>query len=438
MKQFQPTNLYVTEWAAEDPHCVARMERLVAGFGRDMSEVRVLAVEEIEPLVRERDWADLDIRQGRVPFRGDPDVVFNKFRWTDGRQNAWLRQRYGLLRDSTGYTNQVMHMLYGAAPFYHFESGVKKRERQTCCWNLYDLHSAWGCFHKCQYCRRGRVTTMALNVEEFIEHVNQLMAANPWQKVFRYDVETDCLVLEPEYGMCAALVEHYAALEDRYLILFSKSDNVDFVLDLDHRGHTIMLWTLSTPTVSRHIEVDTATTEQRIAAARKCQEAGYTVRFKCKPIIPIANWREEATATFEMLFEAVEPDNISLEMLFFDSVAELRELFDLDLFDPGFIAMMEQWEASGNMTDLGHPMPPAFRQQVYEHYVAEIHRLSPQTRVSLCAETEEMWQRLGPKLGMNSRSFACNCGPVAVPGVRAEQVDTTEDGTAVLVPSQAC
>ena len=274
---------------------------------------------------------------------------------------------------------------------------------------------------------------MALNVEEFVEHVDKLMVENPWQTVFRFDVETDCLILEPEYGTCRALVDHYAGLHDRYLILFSKSDNVDFLLDLEHCGHTIMLWTLSTPTVSRHIEVDTATTEQRIEAARKCQEVGYTVRFKCKPIIPIANWREEATATFEMLLAALEPDNISMEMLFFDSVAELRELFDIELFDPDFMAMMEQWEASGQMTDKAHPIPPDFRQQVYDHYVAEIQRLSRETPVSLCAETRDMWDRMGGKLGMDSGSFVCNCGPIAVPGLRADQVRTTEDAAAVMV-----
>ena len=433
MKPFHPQNFYMTQWAADDPLCVTRMERLMAGFGRPVELVRIIGEGDIEPLVRANDWADLNIRQGRVPFKGDPDVVFNKLRWPADEEKQRLRERYPLLRDSTGYTNQVMSLLYGSMQCYHYEDGKAKRDREVCCFSLYDLHSALGCFHKCQYCRRGRVTSMALNVEEFVQHVDTLMEENPWQKVFRYDVETDCLILEPEYGMCRALVEHYAALEDRWVILFSKSDNVDFLLDLEHRGHTIMLWTLSTPTVSRRIEVDTATTEERIEAARKCQQAGYTVRFKCKPIIPINDWRDEATETFEKLFAAVEPDNISLEMLFFDSVAELQELFDMELFDPDFIEMMQAHEASGQMTDHSHPMPDDFRQQVYEHYTSEVQRLSPRTRVSLCAETQEMWNRLGGRMGMTSTSFACNCGPIAVPGITARQVQTDDKGTAIMV-----
>ncbi len=433
MRPVNPQHFYVTDWAAADPACVARMETMMAGFGRDPSEVRVIGEDDIEPLVRENDWVDLNIRQGRLPFTGDPDVVFNAFRWPTPEETQATIDRHSILRETTSYTHIFMRMLYGCMDPWHFEDGAAKRSRDVCCWSLYDLHSAYGCFHKCRYCRRGRVTTLMLNIEEFLEAVDRLMADNPWQKVFRYDVETDCLILEPEYGMCRALVEHYAQIDDRYVILFSKSDNVDFLLDLEHNGHTIMLWTLSTPTVSREIEIDTATTEERIEAARKCQEAGYTVRFKMKPIIPVRDWRGEATEMFEKLFAAVEPDNLSMEMLFFDSVDELEELFDMELFEPAFIDMMRAHEASGKMTDRSHPMPDDFREEVYRHYAGEVRRLSPHTRLSLCAETQEMWRRLGPVLGCSETSFACNCSPIAVPGLRAEQVRTTEDGYAEIV-----
>ncbi len=433
MKPFEPKRFYMTDWAHADPACVRRMQRMMDGFGRDPSEVLIIGEGDIEPLVRQNDWVDLDIRQGQLPFTGDPDVVFNAFRWPSVEERAEMRERLPLVRDTSRYTNSFMQMLYGMMAPWHYEDGPAKRDRGVCCWSLYDLHSAYGCFHKCQYCRRGRVTTLMLNIEEFLGAIDGLMAENPWQKVFRYDVETDCLILEPEYGMCRALVEHYAEIDDRYVILFSKSDNVDFLLDLEHKGHTIMLWTLSTPTVSREIERETATTEERIEAARKCQAAGYTVRFKMKPIIPVRDWRGEATEMLEKMFAAVEPDNLSMEMLFFDSVAELELLFDMELFAPEFIDMMRKHEASGQMTDHNHPMPDDFREEVYRHYISEIQRLSPETPVSLCAETQEMWRRIGPMLSCDETSFACNCSPIATPGLRPEQVRITEDGKAELI-----
>ena len=434
MKPVRPKNFYITEWAAADSRCVTRMERLMGGFGMGVDQVQLLNEDNMADLIRQKDWCQLDVRQGRVVFQGDPDVVFNKMLFPTPEEREATIQRNEVLREARGgYTAGFLHMLYGIHPGYHYEDGPDKRSRRVNCWSLYDLHSAYGCFHKCRYCRRGRVTTLALNIENYLEHTDQLMAANPWQQVFRYDVETDCLPLEPEFGMCEALVKHYAELPDKYIILFSKSDNVDFLLDLEHKGHTIMLWTLSTPTVSRAIEVDSATTEERIEAARKCQQAGYTVRFKFKPIVPIANWREEATDMLEKLFAAVQPDNLSMEMLFFNDMAEFKEIFPQSLFDPALVARMEQIEATTGFVDGNHPFPDDVRFEIYSHYISEVQRLSPGTRVALCAETSEMWARLGERMGCGEHAFTCNCGPVALPGLDHDRIASTDDGKAIVV-----
>ncbi|MBM4044281.1 MAG: hypothetical protein FJ279_04140 [Planctomycetes bacterium] len=435
MKPVKPKHFYITDWALADERCKTRMETLMRGFGVGVDKVQVLTEDTLEATIRANHWNDLDVRQGRLKFDGDPDVVFNRFKWPSPEETKQLIGRHPIFKEVKGYTYGFVKTLYGCGDFYHYEDGKGKRDKGSTCWSLYDLHSALGCFHKCSYCRRGRVTTLALNVEEFLEHVDGLMAKTPWQKVYRYDVETDCLILEPEYGMCRALVEHFADLEDRYIILFSKSDNVDFLLNLDHKGHTIMLWTLTTPLVSRRIEKGTPTTEERLAAARKCQQAGYPVRFKFKPIIPVANWRQEATDMLEKLFAAVQPDNLSMEMLFWygDTVAQVKEMFDMSLFDPELIKLMEKREADGLVTDQMHPFPDEFRAEVYGHYIDEIRRISPDCRVSLCAETKAMWDILGPKLRMTGNSFVCNCGPICVPYMEAKQVGAAPDGKAVVV-----
>ena len=427
MKPFQPREFYATEWCWQDPVCHRRIERLMEGFGRPLNSLRVVREDELEGLIRAKSWLETWRRQGYNGFSGDPDLVFNRFRWLDSASVASLRKRYPVLQEGRDFAGSMVQALYGLAPSFHFEDGVHKRTRnQNCCWSLYDLHTGWGCLHKCKYCQRGRVMTLMLNLEEWLVKVDDLLAKAPWQKTIRYDVETDCLPVEPEYGACRMLVEHFARLPDRYLILFSKSDNVDFLLDLEHRGHTIMLWTLSTSTVSRRIEVDTATTAQRIEAARKCQQAGYPVRFKLKPIIPVKNWREEATRMFEQLFAAVRPDNLSMEMLFFRSVEELKAMFGGEL-DPDFVRLMERAQASGQPWEEYRPVPEDFRVEVYEFYAAAVRRLSPGTPLSLCAESPTVWARLAPLLGQAADDFICNCGPACVPNLRPGAMAARQD-----------
>ena len=91
-------------------------------------------------------------------------------------------------------------------------------------------------------------------------------------------------------------------------MLYTKSDNVDHLLNLAHNGHTIISWTVSCNTVAREIEKQTPTMEERVQAAVKCQKAGYTVRFRFSPIIPIKNWQAENREMIEKLFAKVKKE----------------------------------------------------------------------------------------------------------------------------------
>ena len=430
MYSVKPQALYVMDFALRDERNVARFERLAWAMGREPSSVPVIGKDDLPDVIRANEWVG-EVRQGAYPFSRDPDVVFGAFEWVTPEERAAVVKsdlfqrcaeahiRYGDCAQNY-YHSRILAML-GAAPFHHYERRPAW-DPKLVCWSLHDIHSGWGCFHRCAYCQRGSAYAIMLNVEEFVEHVDGLLAENPWQEAIRYDVEQDVLAIEPEYGACELLVEDFARRDDRYLILFSKSANVDFVLPLDHRGHTIMLWTLTTRSVSRRIEPRTATMEQRLEAARRCQEAGYTVRFKFKPIVPLKDWREETTEMLGALFQAVRPDNLSMEVVFFDSVAEMDSTVGLDNLDPQFVdAAWAAERAEGPWDQAAHgPRPFTFevKREIYEHFLAETRRLSPATPLTLCAETQRMWDALAEQLPGRPHNYVCNCGPHCTPGLR--------------------
>ncbi len=445
MYRIRPRNLYAMDWALEDPRCVARLERLLAGLGRDRAEVQVVSAEELPEVIEQGRWIG-EVRQGAYTDHGDPDLLFTSFRWYTPEQRAELTRSDRFKRCRSGlvsygdcaqdFSSGRVQAMFGAAPFHHFERR-DQWQKSLVCWTLHDIHSAWGCVHRCAYCQRGSVYVINLNVEEFVDRVGQLLDENPWQKAIRYDVEQDVLAIEPEYGACELLVNEFARRDDRYLLLFSKSANVDHLLDLDHRGHTMMLFTLTTHTVSRRYEARTGTMEERLEAARKCQAAGYPVRFKFKPIVPIRNWREETTNMLEQLYAAVRPDNLSMEMVFFDTVAEMDATLGLDNLDPEFVAAAKAAEAehgkAWSREEHGEkPFPFAVKEAVYRHYLAESRRLSPETPVTLCAETQRMWQALDGLLDGQPWNYVCNCGPHCVPGARSIDGVTGPDAERVL------
>jgi len=430
MYDIDPKHLYVLKRALDNPVCVERMDRMLAAMGRDRSAVTVIEDEQVPAMVRERQWV-VDTRQGAFDNSNDPDIVFGTFTWPSKEEKAEILEAplykdcldaFRLGGGPLSYGGpKWSQALLGCIDHYHYERRPEWKPEHVC-WSLHDLHSAWGCLHQCAYCPRGMLYVIMLNVEEFIEHVDLLMAEHPWQKVFRYDVEQDSLAIEPEYGASAMLVEHYAELEDKYLILFSKSANVDFLLDLDHKGHTIMLWTLSSHEVSREIEPRTGTMEERIEAARKCQDAGYAVRFKCKPVIPVKGWREQTTHMLETLFSRVKPDNISMEVLFFQGgVEEMDRVLGLDAIDEEAVEACKRAEAEETWNSAANgprPFPFEVKRDVYRHFLTEARRLSPETPVTLCAETQRMWEACDDLIGMKPWNYVCNCGPHCTPHLR--------------------
>ncbi|MDH7569472.1 MAG: hypothetical protein QHJ73_07795, partial [Armatimonadota bacterium] len=232
--------------------------------------------------------------------------------------------------------------------------------------------------------------------------------------LYRYDLYSDSICFEPEYGASAILTDTFARTKDKYLLYYTKSDNVEHLLDLPHNGHAIFYCTLATESVCRFIERGTPSMQARIEGLRRCQEAGYRVRVGFSPIIPIPNWREEATACIEQLFAKVQPETVRLWILSLMTAEETERLIGLEWLDPKFVEAMRR--AAPTLTeDFARPFPLEARVEVYAHYLDEIRRVSPDTPVSLCSETRPVWERLSDRLRMSPDALYCCCGQWSVP-----------------------
>jgi site-specific DNA-cytosine methylase len=78
------------------------------------------------------------------------------------------------------------------------------------------------------------------------------------------------------------------------LRVLSRCADFDNVLDLDHRCHTVLCWSLNPPAVRKDYELITPPVEDRLAAMRKCAGAGYPIRVRLMPIIP--DWQRTTTS----------------------------------------------------------------------------------------------------------------------------------------------
>jgi hypothetical protein len=343
-------------------------------------------------------------RTGELKRKSDPAIVFNTFRFASNEEFANLARQYPSM---AGY-----HFLGDG----HWTFRNKSAYPDHVCKSAYEIHAAWGCYHACDYCHVRDFVNIMMNLEEFVEHLDGLVKRESWQKLYKYDNHTDTICFEPEYGASQLLVNYFAKQDDKYLMLYTKSDNVEHLLNLNHNNRTIINWTLSCGTVSREIEKKTPTMDERIDAALKCQEAGYTVRFRFSPIIPVKNWQAENTAMIERLFAKVKPDLITMDVLGWMTAQQIRNSMDITLFDDEYRKIVDDLADKGAVNYVKQIIPHDARLKIYHHFIKELKRLGNGTPFSICMETQEMWADLSDEIGMQKDDYVCCCGPESVPG----------------------
>ncbi len=411
MYSIRPPAVYIHESVLAKPECVARMERMLSAIeGPDPVTVDDAQLNELSAA---GEW-DVPRRLGELHRTGDPTIIFNTFRWWTPEQEAEVKRRYPHLAG---------RYLIGNNPWTYRDGRATLKTHYGVCQNAYELHSAWGCLHRCDYCDIGTFFNIMLNLEELVERVDALVQANPWLQLYKYDNHTDTITLEPEYGASELMVGYFARQPDRYLMLYTKSANVDHLLELDHRGHTIICWSQSCETTSRLIEKGAATCSERIAAAEACQRAGYIVRGRFSPIVPVKNWREENAAMIEEYLTRVRPDVITMDTFKWLAPEKVGEILDLSLWDDEYQGYVEKFAAM-DPTERPRPIIPQGKQlfpdearaAIYRFFLQEIRKFAPEVPVSLCGETPDMWQELAAELHMSPDRYVCSCGPTSVPG----------------------
>jgi spore photoproduct lyase len=122
---------------------------------------------------------------------------------------------------------------------------------------------------------------------------------------------TDSLLLDPLIHLSEHLVPFFATQPRAILELKTKTAQVDLLEKMDHRGHTIVAWSLNPPQVIAEEESGAAPLEARLEAAQRCQGWGYRVAFHFDPLLAYPGWKQGYREVVDRLFSAVDPGGIA-------------------------------------------------------------------------------------------------------------------------------
>ena len=424
---FRPPRVYVLKdvWANS---AAARRARRVCEACPG-AEVRTFTYSDLPDIVQQEGW-DHFPKMGemeKVPTV-TPVLVLARFDAEAAGQDAKRMQAA-----YTGDGSYAFGVAAGANAFTFFCSGLDeiKPHPHHVCRPQWRLHQGRGCPHECAYCGLGGSLISYVNTEEYIERLADLVRRNPWQKTWLYDDVMDVLTFEPQMDTVGHLMRFFESTGDQYLILHTKSDRVQGLIDAGAPKNTIIVWSLAAPTQSRQIERGAGTTDGRIEAARQCQEAGMTIRYKFKPIVPVRNWREEMRYTIDLALSRTRPDNLSMTSLMWMDVDRLKRCIPEALLDPEFLRAAE--DAAEGMKDLRTgPFPDDLRETIYRHCLAEIRARDESIPVTLSTESLEMWRSLGADLGFSPADYVCGCGAGATPWKRRLDTNPWRDARAAV------
>jgi len=437
---FKPPCVYVLAPVWEEPDAAGRAERIAAACAP--AEVRTIGYDELPDVVVEHGWdhfpqiGTLATVPPPVPLLG----VFRFDREAVGRDARRMADAY------RGDGHFPWRLAAGGGAFTFFCSGIREIRPNPyhVCRPQWRIHQGRGCPHQCAYCSLGGVLLSHVNTETYIERLADLLRENPWQKTWLYDDVMDVLTLEPQLDTLGPLMRFFERTGDRYLIVHTKSDRVDAMIEAGAPRNTIVAWSLSGPTQSRRLEGLSGTTEGRIEAARRCQDAGITIRYKFKPIVPVREWRAEADYTIDLALRRTRPDNLSMTVLMWMTVEQLTACIRPGMLDAGFLAAAEGSAASREADDRTATFPHAVREKVYRHYLSRIRSIDPDVPVTISTESLAMWRSLGDALGVTPADYVCGCGAGSTPGKRTLETNPWTDARAArhwdgrpAVPEQA-
>jgi spore photoproduct lyase len=300
-------------------------------------------------------------------------------------------------------------------------------EGGNACPNYWHFSPYGFCPYGCRYCYLAGTpgvwfsptVKIFLNLDEILAELDRTATQLGCPTAFYLGKLQDGLALEPLSGYARTMVPFFARNPHAYLVILTKSTDVENLLDLEHAGRTILSWTVNAPEVAERFEKNTPDVTSRINAMRRCVQAGYPVRAVIMPIIPVDDWRESYGRFLRSLLESVPLSRMTLGSIC--SYPQAQRLMELKLGkrntvssllrgDPAITPLSRFGRGAGGEGGMKSPdgrlrFPRSTREEVYRYLIGRIRRQRPDLEIGLCLEDEPMFA----SLGLQESIGRCNC-----------------------------
>jgi spore photoproduct lyase len=292
--------------------------------------------------------------------------------------------------------------------FLPYDKTQKTQSKVHCCPYYKLVPISNGCPYYCTYCYLAFVyrkftpfIKININYETMFKQIRKTLAGSYGKISFNMGEMLDSLALDHITNLTTMLVPIFSGFARGFLMLLTKSNNIDNLLAIEPNDQTVVSWSLNSQQIIETYELGTASLEERLSAAKLCQSHGYRIRLRIDPGILYPNWQAGYADLIQKALTATSPENITLGML--------RLL-------PGHSHLATQ--AYGNRAKklcahhfvegasdgkLRYPLKQ--RIEFYTFLINTIRSLDKSVSIGLCRETTEIWDILKNRCEFKK----CNC-----------------------------
>ncbi len=268
----------------------------------------------------------------------------------------------------------------------------------VCC-NLWVLNPAEGCPLDCTYCclqhyfRRNPTLKLFTNTDDMMAEISYKTRREP-NRLFRICTGelTDSLALDSLTDLSLDLVPLFARLKNAILELKTKDSFIGNLLALknEHKGKTVVSWSVNAPQVSENDEALAAPLEERVNSAQFVAEAGYRLGFHFDPLVYYPGWQDGYIETIRLIFSRIDPKDIA-----WISIAPLRyhpeqQGIMLKRFPKSKLPYGEHFLAKDNKLRIFQPI----RFKMLRFIWNELKLIKRDLPVYMCMESTAAWRSI--------------------------------------------
>jgi len=313
-----------------------------------------------------------------------PKINYKEYKCIDGKKRILVSQ----INDGSIITR------FDKTPF-------PENSTDVVCPHFLELKWAYGCPFDCSWCylkgtfrfRPNGKEPVIKDYEKIESHTKAFLEENEIPEILNTGEIADSLMHEKSGEPFSKFIIPIFESQRLHKVLFlTKSTDIKNFLDIEPHNQAIISFSLNAIPVAKKWE-KAPPILKRIEVARKVYEAGYEVRVRIDPMVPIDGWKESYLQLVDLIFENLNPERITL-----GSLRGLQSTIN-GCSDKSWVKYLTESSNWGKKIDF------QTRFNMYSEVIEYLKSKYNCEKVALCKETIEMWN----SLKMNYKQIRCNC-----------------------------